>query len=85
MASLIPVADQRLSESNLQKVCVSNRLTQCKGNVDHNGLETVNFASDFIAQYTTRQEYRYSKLPLARSKQSQPGEFFRRSVITAVN
>jgi phosphatidylinositol 4-kinase len=31
------------------------------GSVDRYGIDIVNFASDFIAQYTTRQEYRYAE------------------------
>ncbi|KAL1962296.1 hypothetical protein VTN77DRAFT_9839 [Rasamsonia byssochlamydoides] len=33
------------------------------GSIDNYGIDIVNFASDFIAQYTTRQEYRYSEVP----------------------
>jgi phosphatidylinositol 4-kinase len=33
------------------------------GSIDNYGIDIVNFASDFIAQYTTRQVYRYSEVP----------------------
>jgi hypothetical protein len=32
------------------------------GAIDKYGVENINFASDFIAQYTARQEYRFSEI-----------------------
>ena len=37
-----------------------NRLTQYKAAIDRHGDCNINTASDFIAQYTTRQEYKYA-------------------------
>lgn len=32
------------------------------GAIDKYGVESINFASDFITQYTARQEYRFSEI-----------------------
>ncbi|KAH8698261.1 putative phosphatidylinositol 4-kinase [Talaromyces proteolyticus] len=34
------------------------------GSIDKYGIQNINFASDFIAQYTARQEYRFSEVSL---------------------
>jgi hypothetical protein len=63
MAALIPQSDQRLGTSRVWPLDFVLMLTfPDSGSVDRYGIDIVNFASDFIAQYTTRQEYRYAEV-----------------------
>lgn len=58
MGSLIARSDQRLGKSSYgHKPFLIN--TPPLGSIDSHGEPLVNVASDFVAQYTTRQEYRY--------------------------
>lgn len=66
MGSAIPSSDQRLGKLKAL-ISYSPRhhvLTKFSlGSIECNNNSIVNVASDFIAQYTTRQEYRYSEAP----------------------
>ena len=58
MGSAIPTADQRLGK-HYCRWC----FTQAKfrtGSIDIQGEININTGSDFIAQYTTRQEYKHA-------------------------
>ena len=59
---MIPSTDQKLGE---QSVCQSKwlaiELKSPLGAIDRHGDCNINTASDFVAQYTTRQEYRYAE------------------------
>lgn len=57
MGSQIPSSDQKLSKISFPKV--SALLTLFSGVVKRHGDWNLNTASDFIAQYTNRQEYRH--------------------------
>lgn len=59
MGSLIPLADYKLGKSVLSFLFVL-RLNVWTGAIDRHGDWNANTASDFIAQYTTRQEYKYA-------------------------
>jgi hypothetical protein len=62
MASQIPQSDQRLGafRQYLKGDHVFNESNHL-GYIEHYGVDNVNCASDLIAQYTSRQEYRYSE------------------------
>lgn len=59
MGSVIPSTDQRLGKRILTAWLRSRILTGSTGAIERQKDLNVNTASDFIAQYTTRQEYRF--------------------------
>ena len=61
IGSVIPRTDQKLSK-DLDSIRLAQQLiSQYIGAIDRHGNFNVNTASDFIAQYTTRQEYRHAE------------------------
>ena len=59
MGSVMSTADHRLGEA--PRPFLSIQSTNCpKGAIDRTGEYNINTGSDFIAQYTTRQEYKYA-------------------------
>lgn len=61
MAALIPQSDLRLGMrwSEFCQIC-SLMFYYPKGTINKYGVDNIDFASDFIAQYTARQEYKFS-------------------------
>jgi phosphatidylinositol 4-kinase len=59
MGSKIPGGDQRLGM--LTETFNLHSHANISDSIDNHGNMLVNVSSDFIAQYTTRQEYRYSE------------------------
>lgn len=60
MGSVIPPTDQKLGKS--PSTCeFRHRSVNDVGAIDRHGEWNVNAASNFVAQYTTRQEYRYAE------------------------
>lgn len=72
MGAIIPTADQKLGEALIQTIFNRQKgLSSIKGAIDRHGGVKINTASDFIAQYTTRQEYKYADaLPDSDRKQA---------------
>ena len=60
MGSAVPASDQKLGRWQEPHVHKNKQLTDLVGAIEHHGECNINTASDFIAQYTTRQEYRYA-------------------------
>ncbi|KAL8874475.1 MAG: hypothetical protein Q9174_000168, partial [Haloplaca sp. 1 TL-2023] len=58
MGSMIPANDQKLAEEDAEEE-EEKTAKHTIGAIDHHGDCNINTASDFIAQYTTRQEYKY--------------------------
>ena len=63
MAVAIPSSHQRLGKRIVLGIPYMETKSLSKGSVDSYGVDMVNVASDFIAQYTMRQVYRYSEIP----------------------
>jgi len=66
MAALIPQSDLRLGmalRTGLSR-SITNFIFVAAGAIDKYGVESIDLAFDFIAQYTTRQEYRFSDFSL---------------------
>lgn len=60
MGSVIPTSDHKLGELHFLTGSLILKLIPNIGAIDRHGEANINTASDFIAQYTTRQEYRYA-------------------------
>lgn len=60
MGSVIPASDHKLGELPHLPANPDLKLMKTSGVIDRHGDCNINTASDFIAQYTTRQEYRYA-------------------------
>ena len=72
MGATIPTTDQKLG-SVIGTDCERYKiLIGALGAIDRHGDCNINTASDFIAQYSTRQEYRYAD-PLPENRQSHVG------------
>ena len=60
MGASIPGTDQRLGQQIL-RTCYALELIVVEGALESGNQLNINTASDFMAQYTTRQEYRFSE------------------------
>ncbi|KAI2100516.1 phosphatidylinositol-4- kinase [Ophidiomyces ophidiicola] len=61
MGSMIPAGDQRLGNPHVYFFYMEHAHYGQLGSIERSGNTILNVASDFVAQYTTRQEYRFSE------------------------
>lgn len=72
MGSVIPSSDQRLGKyTPCADVSFQFKCLLILGSIGGGyGVDAINGASDFVAQYTTRQEYRFSERPLVQGAEN---------------